>query len=145
MNHRGDQMSTRFQIATAQYECFQRIMKESHRTSKTIGEEYMSQVVCFSLLLTNIGSFCHVTICVCCQQAQCATQHGMDGCAGMKLKLASQQSRAAQNITMTLILLVNISALLHFCVFNSNNCGHLPYNDNLCLCVLKAKYLACDF
>ncbi|XP_018516718.2 calcitonin gene-related peptide type 1 receptor isoform X3 [Lates calcarifer] len=37
VNHRGDQMSTRFQIATAQYECFQRIMKESHRTSKTIG------------------------------------------------------------------------------------------------------------
>ncbi|GLD66624.1 calcitonin gene-related peptide type 1 receptor-like isoform X1 [Lates japonicus] len=36
VNHRGDQMSTRFQIATAQYECFQRIMKESHRTSKTI-------------------------------------------------------------------------------------------------------------
>uniref|UniRef100_A0A4W6D8G2 Calcitonin gene-related peptide type 1 receptor n=1 Tax=Lates calcarifer TaxID=8187 RepID=A0A4W6D8G2_LATCA len=30
VNHRGDQMSTRFQIATAQYECFQRIMKESH-------------------------------------------------------------------------------------------------------------------
>lgn len=37
LNHRGEHRSTRNQIATAQYECFQRMMKESHRKTKTIG------------------------------------------------------------------------------------------------------------
>ncbi|XP_071320917.1 calcitonin gene-related peptide type 1 receptor-like isoform X2 [Trachinotus anak] len=37
VNHQGEHQSTRNQIATAQYECFQRIMKESHYPSKTTG------------------------------------------------------------------------------------------------------------
>ncbi|KAL7370131.1 hypothetical protein ABVT39_020210 [Epinephelus coioides] len=37
LNHRGEHQSTGNQIATAQYECFQRIIKESHRKTKTIG------------------------------------------------------------------------------------------------------------
>ncbi|XP_056226299.1 calcitonin gene-related peptide type 1 receptor-like isoform X1 [Seriola aureovittata] len=35
--HQGEHQSTRNKITTAQYECFQRIMKESQRPSKTIG------------------------------------------------------------------------------------------------------------
>lgn len=38
LNHRGEHQATRNQITTAQYECFQRIVKESHRKTKTIGE-----------------------------------------------------------------------------------------------------------
>uniref|UniRef100_A0AAQ4P1E2 Calcitonin gene-related peptide type 1 receptor n=2 Tax=Gasterosteus aculeatus aculeatus TaxID=481459 RepID=A0AAQ4P1E2_GASAC len=37
LNHRGEHKVTRNQIATAQYECFQRIMRESQREGKTIG------------------------------------------------------------------------------------------------------------
>ncbi|AWO95953.1 putative calcitonin gene-related peptide type 1 receptor-like [Scophthalmus maximus] len=36
VNH-GEPQSTRNQITTAQYECFQRIIRQSHRPSKTIG------------------------------------------------------------------------------------------------------------
>ncbi|KAK2917445.1 calcitonin gene-related peptide type 1 receptor isoform X1 [Channa argus] len=35
-NHQGDHQSTQNHIATAQYECFQRIVKQSHRTPKTL-------------------------------------------------------------------------------------------------------------
>uniref|UniRef100_A0A8C2WPT8 Calcitonin gene-related peptide type 1 receptor n=1 Tax=Cyclopterus lumpus TaxID=8103 RepID=A0A8C2WPT8_CYCLU len=37
LNHRGEYKSTRNEIATAQYECFQRILKEPQRKTKTIG------------------------------------------------------------------------------------------------------------
>ncbi|KAA8579459.1 hypothetical protein FQN60_006552, partial [Etheostoma spectabile] len=36
LNHRGEYQSTRNQIATAQFECFQKILKDSHRKTKTI-------------------------------------------------------------------------------------------------------------
>lgn len=38
LNHRGEHLVTRNQIAMAQYECFQRIVKETHRKTKTAGE-----------------------------------------------------------------------------------------------------------
>ncbi|XP_030265738.1 calcitonin gene-related peptide type 1 receptor-like isoform X2 [Sparus aurata] len=38
-NHRGEHQATQNQIALAQYECFQRMVKESHRKTKTIGPE----------------------------------------------------------------------------------------------------------
>ncbi|KAG7503549.1 calcitonin protein-related peptide type 1 receptor-like [Solea senegalensis] len=36
-NHRGENLTAQQQITVAQYQCFQRIIKESHRPSKTIG------------------------------------------------------------------------------------------------------------
>lgn len=42
-NHRGEHQATQNQIALAQYECFQRMVKESHRKTKTIGEKMMSK------------------------------------------------------------------------------------------------------
>lgn len=61
-NHRGEHQATQNQIALAQYECFQRMVKESHRKTKTIGEKMMSKssrgFIFFLMLL-----FC-ITLCV---------------------------------------------------------------------------------
>lgn len=43
LNHRGEHQATRNRIALAQYECFQRMVKESHTKTKTIGEKMMSK------------------------------------------------------------------------------------------------------
>ncbi|KAF3857515.1 hypothetical protein F7725_009374 [Dissostichus mawsoni] len=37
LNHSGEHRATRNQIATAQYECFQRMVQDSHRRTKSIG------------------------------------------------------------------------------------------------------------
>lgn len=44
LNHHGEHHLTRNQIAMAQYGCFQRIVKESHRKTGT-GSELNSEVV----------------------------------------------------------------------------------------------------
>lgn len=54
LNHRGEEESTRNQITTAQYECFQRIVKESHRKTKTIGEQRTSETPEFFIFLFPI-------------------------------------------------------------------------------------------
>lgn len=105
LNHRGEHPSTRNQIATAQYECFQRMGKESQRKTKTIGERIVSKSLWwFLMLLLSILSHCNISLC--CLQGQCATQRGMGGCAGMKLN-PDQRSRAVRTTLKTLILRVN--------------------------------------
>lgn len=38
LNHPGEQLGSRSQIAMAQYACYQTMVKESHRKAKSIGE-----------------------------------------------------------------------------------------------------------
>lgn len=69
LNHRGEHQATRNQIATAQYECFQRIVKESHRKTKTAGEKKMKSeslfpCCCFPVRCNTLAR----CVCVVCRQ-----------------------------------------------------------------------------
>lgn len=66
LNHRGEYLVTRNRIATAQYECFQRIVKESHRKTKTAGETLKSATLLVSLLSLSALTQ-QLTVLACCR------------------------------------------------------------------------------
>lgn len=65
LNHRGKYLVTPNQITTAQYECFQRIVKESHRKTKRAGETPKSATLLVTLLSLSALTQ-QLTVLACC-------------------------------------------------------------------------------